>query len=172
MSSSRTDWKSPPVEECYSQFVCLCLLQIKSPTQGQLRSDNTFNAVDEYYLKTRMRNKHLPGAYSSTKTISCWFWNTSFRWTILLESEKEIVNLCSFFKVCILWLCQTIWKWCQCFAPPPTQFLCKIVNNSNLRIFVFAFVFLFYCKISSWYLSQPHNRPWGTFFEPMYFLAF
>ena len=26
------------------------------------------------------------------------------------------------------------------------QHNCKIVNNSNLRIFVFAFVFLFHCK--------------------------
>ena len=111
MSSSRTDWKSPPEMfqrfyfflwfECWRacniliwmfmliiiwslMFVKLCLLK-HIPYLGT--------------IQIQIQTHFVPGAYSRTSTISCWFWKTSFRWTILFESEMEMNGTSSYKKI-------------------------------------------------------------------------
>ena len=84
MSSSRTDWKSPPARGNSIDFISCRDLNVY-----------VYKGICYNCQKCAL----IPGAYSSTRTISCWFWKTSFRWTILFESETGRYS--SYFEITI-----------------------------------------------------------------------
>ena len=128
MSSSRTDWKSPPdwyqnqFNLCLAIYMYVSIIVLYEPFLEGFRflipsfqPTHPPNPKSKFSLNTMVghadadampiRNMrriycalsdicphgqpYSPGAYSRTSTISYWFWNTSFRWTILLESETK-----------------------------------------------------------------------------------